>query len=101
MCLFLLVLDQSGSHSNGGKAGNGYKVGEKEQWCLSTLGYVRAYSRQYASEVRVVYRHSATFHFVLLHSCCSRHLIFIESSAFLSFCSSVSSKLQYSWVHIS
>lgn len=28
-----------------------YAVGEKEQWCLSTLGYVKAFSRQYASEV--------------------------------------------------
>ncbi|GFZ07347.1 ARM repeat superfamily protein [Actinidia rufa] len=45
------IPEKSGSHSNGGKAGNGYKVGEKEQWCLSTLGYVRAYSRQYASEI--------------------------------------------------
>ncbi|KAH7844207.1 hypothetical protein Vadar_025482 [Vaccinium darrowii] len=39
------------SHSNGGSAGNGYKVGEKEQWCLSTLGYVKALTRQYASEI--------------------------------------------------
>ncbi|KAL8205594.1 hypothetical protein R6Q57_009145 [Mikania cordata] len=30
----------------------GYAVGEKEQWCLSTLGYVKAFSRQYASERR-------------------------------------------------
>lgn len=29
----------------------GYTVGEKEQWCLSTLGYVKAFSRQYASEI--------------------------------------------------
>ncbi|GMP64691.1 hypothetical protein CsSME_00025838 [Camellia sinensis var. sinensis] len=39
------------SHSNGERA-NGYNVGEKEQWCLSTLGYVKAFSRQYASEIR-------------------------------------------------
>ncbi|XP_058208766.1 nuclear cap-binding protein subunit 1 [Rhododendron vialii] len=39
------------SHSNGGSAGNGYKVGEKEQWCLSTLGCVKALTRQYASEI--------------------------------------------------
>ncbi|XP_038709116.1 nuclear cap-binding protein subunit 1-like isoform X1 [Tripterygium wilfordii] len=39
------------SQSNGGKASNGYDVGEKEQWCLSTLGYVKAFSRQYASEI--------------------------------------------------
>ncbi|KAI8008074.1 Nuclear cap-binding protein subunit 1 [Camellia lanceoleosa] len=38
------------SHSNGEWA-NGYNVGEKEQWCLSTLGYVKAFSRQYASEI--------------------------------------------------
>ncbi|KAL8214106.1 hypothetical protein R6Q57_003559 [Mikania cordata] len=29
----------------------GYAIGEKEQWCLSTLGYVKAFSRQYASEI--------------------------------------------------
>ncbi|KAK8545063.1 hypothetical protein V6N13_066375 [Hibiscus sabdariffa] len=39
------------SQSNGGKATNTYNVGEKEQWCLSTLGYVKAFSRQYASEI--------------------------------------------------
>ncbi|XP_059666715.1 nuclear cap-binding protein subunit 1 [Cornus florida] len=39
------------SHSNGERASNGYNVGEKEQWCLSTLGYVKAFSRQYASEI--------------------------------------------------
>lgn len=39
------------SHSNGGGTRNGYNVGEKEQWCLSTLGYVKAFTRQYASEV--------------------------------------------------
>ncbi|KAK4484935.1 hypothetical protein RD792_007540 [Penstemon davidsonii] len=39
------------SHSNGGKTQNGYNVGEKEQWCLSTLGYVKALTRQYASEI--------------------------------------------------
>lgn len=38
------------SNSNGG-AGNNYNIGEKEQWCLSTLGYVKAFSRQYASEI--------------------------------------------------
>ncbi|KAE8677217.1 Nuclear cap-binding protein subunit 1 [Hibiscus syriacus] len=37
------------SQSNGGKATN--NVGEKEQWCLSTLGYVKTFSRQYASEI--------------------------------------------------
>ncbi|KAJ9139749.1 hypothetical protein P3X46_030453 [Hevea brasiliensis] len=39
------------SQSNGEKASNVYKVGDKEQWCLSTLGYVKAFSRQYASEI--------------------------------------------------
>ncbi|KAH6836672.1 ARM repeat superfamily protein [Perilla frutescens var. hirtella] len=39
------------SDSNGGRALNGYNVGEKEQWCLSTLGYVKAFTRQYASEI--------------------------------------------------
>lgn len=28
-----------------------YTTSEKEQWCLSTLGYVKAFSRQYASEI--------------------------------------------------
>ncbi|OMO59844.1 MIF4G-like, type 3 [Corchorus capsularis] len=39
------------SQSNGGKASNIYNVRENEQWCLSTLGYVKAFSRQYASEI--------------------------------------------------
>ncbi|KAI4350445.1 hypothetical protein L6164_004900 [Bauhinia variegata] len=39
------------SQSNGGRADNAYNVGEKEQWCLTTLGYVKAFSRQYASEI--------------------------------------------------
>ncbi|RVX20117.1 hypothetical protein CK203_004570 [Vitis vinifera] len=43
------------SQTNGGKANNGYNVGEKEQWCLSTLGYVKAFSRQYASEVALIH----------------------------------------------
>ncbi|KAH7511337.1 hypothetical protein FEM48_ZijujUnG0024500 [Ziziphus jujuba var. spinosa] len=38
------------SQSNGGKMGV-YNLGEKEQWCLSTLGYLKAFSRQYASEI--------------------------------------------------
>ncbi|EPS74204.1 hypothetical protein M569_00545, partial [Genlisea aurea] len=36
------------SHS---KRKDGYRVGEKEQWCLTTLGYVKAFARQYASEI--------------------------------------------------
>ncbi|XP_050236758.1 nuclear cap-binding protein subunit 1 isoform X2 [Mercurialis annua] len=39
------------SQSNGDKSSNIYSIGEKEQWCLSTLGYVKAFSRQYASEI--------------------------------------------------
>ncbi|WCJ36842.1 Nuclear cap-binding protein subunit 1 [Euphorbia peplus] len=39
------------SETNGEKANNNYKIGEKEQWCLSTLGYVKALTRQYASEI--------------------------------------------------
>ncbi|RXH83915.1 hypothetical protein DVH24_013160 [Malus domestica] len=39
------------SELNGGKTSNVYNVGEKEQWCLSTLGYLKAFSRQYASEI--------------------------------------------------
>ncbi|KAL6562434.1 Nucleic acid dioxygenase ALKBH1 [Orobanche gracilis] len=39
------------SHSNGRGTKNGYNVGEKEQWCISTLGYVKAFTRQYASEI--------------------------------------------------
>ncbi|KAK1393168.1 nuclear cap-binding protein subunit 1 [Heracleum sosnowskyi] len=39
------------SNSTGGRVSSGYSVTEKEQWCLSTLGYVKAFSRQYASEI--------------------------------------------------
>ncbi|KAJ9164313.1 hypothetical protein P3X46_023908 [Hevea brasiliensis] len=39
------------SQSNGEKASKVHNVGDKEQWCLSTLGYVKAFSRQYASEI--------------------------------------------------
>ncbi|XP_020554036.1 nuclear cap-binding protein subunit 1 [Sesamum indicum] len=39
------------SHANGGRSKNVYNVGEKEQWCLTTLGYVKAFTRQYASEI--------------------------------------------------
>ncbi|CAH1449725.1 unnamed protein product [Lactuca virosa] len=28
-----------------------YTTSEKQEWCLSTLGYVKAFSRQYASEI--------------------------------------------------
>ncbi|GAV75425.1 MIF4G domain-containing protein/MIF4G_like domain-containing protein/MIF4G_like_2 domain-containing protein [Cephalotus follicularis] len=39
------------SQVNGRRASNFYNVGEKEQWCLSTLSYVKSFSRQYASEI--------------------------------------------------
>lgn len=39
------------SNSKGNMVGTEYIVEEKEQWCLSTLGYVKAFSRQYASEI--------------------------------------------------
>lgn len=39
------------SLSNGKRAGNGYNLDERDQWCLSTLGYVKAITRQYASEI--------------------------------------------------
>lgn len=39
------------SRSNGENAG----IEERKQWCSSTLGYVKAFTRQYASEVRVPY----------------------------------------------
>ncbi|GAB4829606.1 Nucleic acid dioxygenase ALKBH1 [Ancistrocladus abbreviatus] len=39
------------SMSNGAKGRNGYRLGENEQWCLTTLGYVKAFSRQYSSEI--------------------------------------------------
>uniref|UniRef100_A0A1D1Y1B5 Nuclear cap-binding protein subunit 1 n=1 Tax=Anthurium amnicola TaxID=1678845 RepID=A0A1D1Y1B5_9ARAE len=38
-------------HVNGERTINGYNVGEQEQWCRSTLGYVKAFSRQYADEI--------------------------------------------------
>ncbi|KAF7801834.1 nuclear cap-binding protein subunit 1 [Senna tora] len=39
------------SKSNGGKTRNIYNIGEKEQWCITTLGYVKAFTRQYAAEI--------------------------------------------------
>ncbi|KAJ7959687.1 nuclear cap-binding protein subunit 1 [Quillaja saponaria] len=39
------------SQVNGGTIANVYNAGEKEQWCISTLGYVKAFSRQYAAEI--------------------------------------------------
>lgn len=28
------------------------EIGERQQWCLSTLGYLTAFTRQYAKEVK-------------------------------------------------
>ncbi|XP_004291754.1 PREDICTED: nuclear cap-binding protein subunit 1 [Fragaria vesca subsp. vesca] len=42
---------KSKSQLNGAGTSNTYNVGENEQWCLSTLGYLKAFSRQYASEI--------------------------------------------------
>ncbi|KAL5764671.1 hypothetical protein ACOSQ2_017265 [Xanthoceras sorbifolium] len=39
------------NQTNGERTSNVYNIGEKEQWCLSTLGYVKSFSRQYASEI--------------------------------------------------
>ncbi|KAK9939544.1 hypothetical protein M0R45_016236 [Rubus argutus] len=45
---------RSKSQLNGARTSNAYNVGEKEQWCMSTLGYLKAFSRQYASEVNMI-----------------------------------------------
>ncbi|CAL4914371.1 unnamed protein product [Urochloa decumbens] len=39
------------SEPNGQNTKNGYNVGELEQWCLCTLGYLKSFSRQYATEI--------------------------------------------------
>ncbi|KAK3147275.1 hypothetical protein QOZ80_3BG0280370 [Eleusine coracana subsp. coracana] len=39
------------SDPNGQDPKNGYNVGELEQWCLCTLGYLKSFSRQYATEI--------------------------------------------------
>ncbi|KAI5673752.1 hypothetical protein M9H77_14116 [Catharanthus roseus] len=39
------------SHSNGKRVENGYNLDERTQWCLSTLGYVKAFTRRYAPEI--------------------------------------------------
>ncbi|CAD5170194.1 unnamed protein product [Musa acuminata subsp. malaccensis] len=36
---------------NGEKVTHRYSIKEQDQWCLCTLGYVKAFSRQYATEV--------------------------------------------------
>lgn len=47
-CFFIYLFC---SQSNGGRTKKAYNVGEKEQWCITTLGYVKTFSRQYAAEV--------------------------------------------------
>ncbi|XP_070038140.1 nuclear cap-binding protein subunit 1 isoform X3 [Nicotiana tomentosiformis] len=42
---------KSYSHPNGSRERNGYNLDGKQQWCLSTLGYLKAFTRQYASEI--------------------------------------------------
>ncbi|XP_042497800.1 nuclear cap-binding protein subunit 1 isoform X1 [Macadamia integrifolia] len=42
---------QEKSDANGEIERNSYKMGENQQWCISTLGYVKAFSRQYATEI--------------------------------------------------
>nr|XP_009769870.1 PREDICTED: nuclear cap-binding protein subunit 1 isoform X3 [Nicotiana sylvestris] len=42
---------KSYSHPNGSREINGYNLDGKQQWCLSTLGYLKAFTRQYASEI--------------------------------------------------
>ncbi|KAL3325411.1 hypothetical protein AABB24_036575 [Solanum stoloniferum] len=39
------------SHPNGSGERRGYNLDEKQQWCLTTLGYLKAFTRQYASEI--------------------------------------------------
>ncbi|KAL6649921.1 hypothetical protein ACP70R_014145 [Stipagrostis hirtigluma subsp. patula] len=39
------------SEPNGQSTKNGYNVAELEQWCLCTLGYLKSFSRQYATEI--------------------------------------------------
>ena len=41
------------SEPNGQNTKNDYNVGELEQWCLCTLGYLKSFSRQYATEVSI------------------------------------------------
>ncbi|CAO2822875.1 unnamed protein product [Amaranthus hypochondriacus] len=44
-------IDQEKGLSNGRKGSDAYNLSEIDQWGLSTLGYVKAFSRQYASEI--------------------------------------------------
>lgn len=50
-----MAVDEEDTHAMETDKENGgskrYITGEKEQWCLSTLGYLKAFSRQYASEI--------------------------------------------------
>lgn len=38
--------------SENGNPKKGSENGERQQWCLSTLGYLTAFTRQYAKEVK-------------------------------------------------
>jgi hypothetical protein len=40
------------SQLNGQNAKAGYSIGELEQWGLCTLGHLKSFSRQYATEVK-------------------------------------------------
>ena len=39
------------SQLNGQNKKISHNVGELEQWCLCTLGYLKSFSRQYATEI--------------------------------------------------
>lgn len=39
------------SENNGERVTHSYNIKEQDQWCLCTLGYLKAFSRQYATEV--------------------------------------------------
>ncbi|XP_078160331.1 ARM repeat superfamily protein [Carex rostrata] len=43
--------ESNDSETNGEEKRQGYNIGEQEQWCLVTLGYLKAFSRQYATEI--------------------------------------------------
>uniref|UniRef100_A0ACD5XLI2 Uncharacterized protein n=1 Tax=Avena sativa TaxID=4498 RepID=A0ACD5XLI2_AVESA len=47
--------NENGADNNGQLNGQntkaGYSIGELEQWCLCTLGYLKSFSRQYATEI--------------------------------------------------
>ncbi|KAJ0982871.1 hypothetical protein J5N97_011126 [Dioscorea zingiberensis] len=51
MASLLAKLASLKSQSNGEKGTKLYNIGEREQWCLTTLGYVKAFSRKYEAVV--------------------------------------------------